>query len=63
MPPLLVEVPDPSVGRLDTKVNKGRTVTAQPLQSGGFISSPYGSSEQADGLKEGFEEGRKFQEL
>ena len=29
MPPLLVEVPDPSVGRLDTKVNKGCTVTAQ----------------------------------
>ena len=27
---MLVEMPDPSVGRLDTKVNKGSTVTAKP---------------------------------
>ena len=31
-------------------------------QCGGFMSAPCGSSEQADGLKEGFEEGRELQE-
>ena len=32
-------------------------------QGGGFMSAPCGSSEQADGLKEGFEEEREFQEF
>ena len=32
-----------------------------PAQGGGFMSAPSGSSDQADGLKEGFEEEREFQ--
>ena len=34
-----------------------------PAQGGGFMSAPCESLEQADGLKEGFEEERKFQEF
>ena len=30
-------------------------------QGWGLMSAPYGSSEEADGLKEGFEEEREFQ--
>ena len=34
-----------------------------PAQGGVFMSAPCGSSEQADGLKEGFEEEKAFQEI
>ena len=34
-----------------------------PAQGGGFMSAPEGSSELADGLKEGFEEEMEFQEF
>ena len=36
---------------------------SDPAQGGCFMSAPYGSSEQADELKEGFEEQREFQEF
>ena len=32
-----------------------------PAQDGGFMTAPSESSEQADGLREGFEEEREFQ--
>ena len=34
-----------------------------PAQGGGFVSAPCGSSEQADGLKEGFGEERELQQF
>ena len=51
------------MGRLDATVIKEHSDCSAPAQGGGFMSASYGSSEQANGLKEGFEEERELQEF